>query len=569
MDLKYFFTSLKKFKRNSTLKLNEKTFIIILLSFSTLFGDNTWDIIQEAILTPKCTMCHFSGSSFAEQSGLILTADVAYNELINTIPHNVHAAEDGLELVGTNGISSLYSSFLWEKINAPNYEHFYEDHPEYGSIMPIGLNFLTNGELEFIRQWIISGAPETGEVADESLLSDTTTFSPPEFEQLEIPDNGLQVHIPPFNVPPQFERELFYYVELDTQDYVYINRVTTTMRPGSHHFVLYTYDETGLNNLPQPNIYRDIYNFDGTINNDVLYQMGFQKFISGSQTRLYDYTFPEGVALKVDPSFGFDLNSHYANYTNDTIIGEVYNNFYFSDPDEVDRVAEILDFINLEIDLPPNQETIISKTFWIDEEYGVPVNIFQLWSHAHRLNTQFKIFRVKEDDPNFRELVYISYDWEHPPVMRYDPPMSLDINEGLELEATYFNNTNETVSFGLLSTDEMMVLFGLFYTGTQLKNDDDPNTSLTFSLHGNYPNPFNPMTQVRYELPEDKFVSIAIYDVMGRKVRSLMNMNKTAGYHTIRWDARNDMGESVSAGMYIYTIEAGVFRATKKMVLLK
>ena len=48
-----------------------------------------------------------------------------------------------------------------------------------------------------------------------------------------------------------------------------------------------------------------------------------------------------------------------------------------------------------------------------------------------------------------------------------------------------------------------------------------------------------------------------------------MNTNQNAGYHTIRWDARNDMGEGVSAGMYIYTIQAGEFRAMKKMVLLK
>ncbi|MFL3007820.1 MAG: FlgD immunoglobulin-like domain containing protein [Candidatus Neomarinimicrobiota bacterium] len=551
------------------MKLNKKKFIIFFLSCQVLFGHNTWDIIQEAILTPKCTMCHFSGSSFAEQSGLILTEDVAYDELINVTPQNVHAANDGLELVGTNGISSLYSSFLWEKINAPNYEHFYEDHPEYGSIMPIGLDFLTNGELEFIRQWIISGAPETGEVADESLLSDTTVFSPPEFEQLEIPENGLQVHIPPFNVPPQFERELFYYVELDTQDYVYVNRVTTTMRPGSHHFVLYTYDETGVNNLPQPNIYRDIYNFDGTTNNEVLYQMQFQKFISGSQTRLYDYTFPEGVALKVDPSFGFDLNSHYANYTNDTIIGEVYNNFYFSDPDEVERVAEILDLVNLDIDLPPNQETIISKTFWIDDEYGIPINIFQLWSHAHKLNTQFKIFRVKEDNPNFRELIYISYDWEHPPVMKYDPPMAFNINEGLELEATYFNNTNETVSFGLLSTDEMMVVFGLFYTGDQLNNDDEIYISSAFLLHGNYPNPFNPLTNIEYDLVKDEFVRVKVYDILGNIVNNLVNTNQSSGYKSIQWDATNNQGHHVSAGVYLYSIEAGDFRQTKKMILLK
>ncbi len=90
-----------------------------------------------------------------------------------------------------------------------------------------------------------------------------------------------------------------------------------------------------------------------------------------------------------------------------------------------------------------------------------------------------------------------------------------------------------------------------------------------FALHQNYPNPFNPTTQIRYDLPEDQFVSITIYDVMGRKIRSLMNTSQTAGYYTIRWDAKNDIGEGVAAGMYIYTIQAGDFRAMKKMVLLK
>ena len=552
------------------MRVKRKIFVTFSIIFSSLFGDHTWDIIQDGILTPKCTMCHISGSSFAEQSGLILTEDVAYDELINATPNNIHAADDGLELVGTNGISSLYSSFLWEKINALNYEHFYEDHPEYGSIMPIGLDFLTNGELEFIRQWIISGAPETGEVADESLLSDTTIFSPPEFEQLEIPDNGLQVHIPPFNVTPQSDREIFYYVELDTQDYVYVNRITTTMRPGSHHFILYSYDETGMNNLPQPNIYRDLHNFDGTTNNQILYQMQFQKFVTGSQTRLYDYTFPEGVALKVDPAFGFDLNSHYANYTNDTIIGEVYNNFYYSDPYEVERVAEILDLINLDLYLPANEETVVNKTFWIGNEYGIPINIFQLWSHAHKLNTQFKIFKVKEDDPNFRELVYISYDWDHPPVMKYDPPMALDINEGLELEATYFNSTDQTVSFGFLSTDEMMALFGLFYTGDQLSNDsDDRYIPSAFLSHDNYPNPFNPNTKLKYDLPKESFVNITIYDLLGNEVNRLINGIQSSGEKTVQWDATNSNGYSVSAGVYLYRIQVGNYHKTKKMVLLK
>jgi len=90
-----------------------------------------------------------------------------------------------------------------------------------------------------------------------------------------------------------------------------------------------------------------------------------------------------------------------------------------------------------------------------------------------------------------------------------------------------------------------------------------------YALHQNYPNPFNPVTTLRYDLPEDAVVSIVIYDVIGRKVKSLVNTIQAAGYRSVRWDATNSFGEPVSAGMYIYMIQAGEFRQTKKMVLLK
>jgi len=90
-----------------------------------------------------------------------------------------------------------------------------------------------------------------------------------------------------------------------------------------------------------------------------------------------------------------------------------------------------------------------------------------------------------------------------------------------------------------------------------------------FALHQNYPNPFNPTTQIRYDLPLDEYVTVIIYDVMGRKIKSLINTNQEAGYRSITWDATNDLGQPVSAGMYIYTIQAGEFRKTRKMVLLK
>jgi flagellar hook assembly protein FlgD len=68
---------------------------------------------------------------------------------------------------------------------------------------------------------------------------------------------------------------------------------------------------------------------------------------------------------------------------------------------------------------------------------------------------------------------------------------------------------------------------------------------------------------------EDALVNVTVYDMMGRRVKTLINSKQTAGYWNIRWNGTNTHGESVSAGMYIYTIRAGEFNKTKKMVLLK
>jgi flagellar hook assembly protein FlgD len=88
-------------------------------------------------------------------------------------------------------------------------------------------------------------------------------------------------------------------------------------------------------------------------------------------------------------------------------------------------------------------------------------------------------------------------------------------------------------------------------------------------LHPNHPNPFNPVTTLQYDLPEDALVNITIYDMMGRLVSNLVSSQQNAGYKSIQWNATNNAGQPVSAGLYLYTIEAGEFRQTKKMVLLK
>jgi flagellar hook assembly protein FlgD len=70
-------------------------------------------------------------------------------------------------------------------------------------------------------------------------------------------------------------------------------------------------------------------------------------------------------------------------------------------------------------------------------------------------------------------------------------------------------------------------------------------------------------------LPEDAMVDITIYDMMGREVRTLISSQQSAGYRSVQWNATNDAGSPVSVGLYFYMIQAGDFKQTKKMILVK
>ena len=111
----------------------------------------------------------------------------------------------------------------------------------------------------------------------------------------------------------------------------------------------------------------------------------------------------------------------------------------------------------------------------------------------------------------------------------------------------------------------------LVITGTdeELNLSDASNTPEKFRLSQNYPNPFNPVTTLQYDLAEDGLVNITVYDMLGNVVNNLVNTYQLSGYKSIQWDATDNQGQPVSAGVYLYTIEAGDFRHTKKMILLK
>lgn len=98
---------------------------------------------------------------------------------------------------------------------------------------------------------------------------------------------------------------------------------------------------------------------------------------------------------------------------------------------------------------------------------------------------------------------------------------------------------------------------------------DNPNAPRSFALFQNHPNPFNPVTQISYQLPQECRVRVTIYNVRGQRVRTLYDGRQGAGTHTLSWDGRDTGGRLLSSGIYLYRLEAGQFHQTRKMTLMK
>jgi len=91
----------------------------------------------------------------------------------------------------------------------------------------------------------------------------------------------------------------------------------------------------------------------------------------------------------------------------------------------------------------------------------------------------------------------------------------------------------------------------------------------TFNLFQNHPNPFNPGTSINYILPEKVDVKIAVFNLRGQQIRILQNKVQKSGYHTVRWNGCDEVGNKVVSGIYLYQIKAGDFICTRKMALMK
>lgn len=109
-----------------------------------------------------------------------------------------------------------------------------------------------------------------------------------------------------------------------------------------------------------------------------------------------------------------------------------------------------------------------------------------------------------------------------------------------------------------------------FYLSTEVENQEEiTHRPSEFELHQNYPNPFNPQTKIEYKLSKRGHVGLRIYNILGSKVRTLLDKDQPVGSYSVSWDGRNDAGQSVTSGVYLYRLEVDGLSQARRMLLLK
>lgn len=420
---------------------------------STALPDGTFARIQRTILDPSCNSCHRTGTTDARSSQLVLTADSSYTQLVDVMSTQLVARADGLRRVKPfRADSSLfYHKVAW----VPGHHS-----RDYGNLMPTGIaQGLSTGQLEYVRRWIEAGAPRTGHVADTMLLADTRAQAAA-FTPLEAPPagTGVQLRVDSFAVSPTMEREFFVYRPVGNSSELFVTRIQTRMRPGSHHLLLQTFDEsrTGFpcNTRPIANAVRDIRNSDGSLNLANMLPMACHVYFAGAMTPEFEYRFPPGVALRLPANASIDLNVHYVNRSPANLPGQAAANLYTVDRSQVTTVARTLNLANTSFSLPARQRTTVRTVF----PMTVRTTVLGLTSHMHALGERYEI-RVRRANGT-ETSVYMNTDWEHPAFVTFDTPIVLQVGDALVSVVTWNNVTDRAVSFGLLSTDEMNIIFG-------------------------------------------------------------------------------------------------------------
>jgi Copper type II ascorbate-dependent monooxygenase, C-terminal domain len=237
-------------------------------------------------------------------------------------------------------------------------------------------------------------------------------------------------------------------LRLPNTDSVYIPRITVDLAPGSHHLVVYRSMATEENLTPAP-----CTAFQGIL-------MGQAVPLMISEKLADDLTFPQGVALKIEPHQMIELEAHYINTGATTLQGTGNVHFETVPVTTANVIESDLGFFGtLGIVIPPGVQS--NGPMFVKGLAGT--HGFALTTHEHRLGTDFKIWAATSATDVNHTPVADTTDWSNPPLYRLSPELDFDGNNGLAYQCTWNNTTGQVVTFGESALQEMCFLWMYYY----------------------------------------------------------------------------------------------------------
>ncbi|MFK8103496.1 MAG: T9SS type A sorting domain-containing protein [Saprospiraceae bacterium] len=546
-------------------------FLVLLVTTSSVLSAQTsLDVYQ--IFKTKCAACH---SNNDPQNGLDLqgagNSDAekmasVRNNIVNVTPNNSFAAAQGQRYIYPGRVDK---SMIFRKINQ-GLDSQITLHSDEGDPMPNSpFPSLSDPEKELIRQWILYGAPATGDLKVNNVLvtdmieeyydgNGAASFpdGPP---PAPAPGEGFQIKMGPFFLPPNGEVEYLQKYALDLPAKIEVNRLDFKIASYSHHFILYKFKDAATNTSAGLRTNSNHFNID----------------IVGAVQQAEDIKLPEGTSFFWNDDQVLDLNSHYINYSNTMIYqAEAYLNVYTqpSGTAAQEMITELLP--NISIPIPNNGNLIGHNKLNLNLNHSTDSEVF-IWAlsgHTHKYGKDYTAKLYTNNTAS--DLIYDAkcpegvpgcpspfFDYQHIPIRYFDPLFPANFNgssAGVQHQAKWVNSGPSPVGFGFTSDDEMMILIIMYTNDTTgiaptSLNEKNPLDAATIS-----PNPMINYSVI--EVPENLGpIQLQLFDILGNAIRPPEQHFETR----IRLERRD-----LVSGVYLYRLadQQGRFHTGKIVV---
>ncbi len=514
-----------------------KHLVLLFLSFSFTYyaaGQSSFAMVRQLLQT-NC-----SGSGCHDGSSPTFNVDQneadLYADLVNVTPLNPAAADKANKLIypGDPG-----RSFLLRKISHGTSAGLALEQPDEGNYMPYNITALEDNEIELVRQWVLFGAPQTGNVVDTALINtyyrdggieDTYTGSlaPPPAGQ------GIQIYLGKIFVQPATEAEYFIKYDLKFAAGQEIPQIVTLMPDASHHFVIYKY-VAGTASLYPDGLRDTSQSSHADTRNPIATGPG-----------LWDYDLPDGTAYFWEAGTFVDLNLHIKNTDPDSILAsDLYINVYTQPQGTADDYMYVRLFPNLDISIPQDGQ---EHTFSVHEKDEFETNMWKVWNiytHTHKYGTDYDVYladaqgnkgtQVYEGKYSYEQGFMVGYyRWGPEVTFEYFPDQNLleiDPRTGIINEAKFVNTAGPNpTNWGLTSDDEMMVVGIQYILGDPLT--DLPESKANLYNLGIYPNPAQGQFTLKGTLTKAEDVVVELVNTVGQTVGQLYKGRQNAGAFT-------------------------------------